>query len=174
MEPGAAPVPCDRASLKTRIVELMRQASTEITVGDKHLLPALTANLPAGSGVHVARTPKATGDQVVQLSLRMQQCGLRGAPHIVARPISTQSALQSALRDMKRGGVEQSLLVAGDLEQPLGPFASALETASALAVRSASPARSVSIPPSFMNGDDRSPVTAYGCRSMSASPDRHR
>ena len=107
--PGAAPVTCDRASLKTRIVELMRQASTEITVGDKHLLPALTANLPAGSGVHVARAPKATGDQVVQLSLRMQQCGLRGAPHIVARPISTQSALQSALRDMKRGrGVDSA------------------------------------------------------------------
>src|ERR1700681_4565064 len=33
MEPGAAPVTCDRASLKTRIVELMRPAARPLPLG---------------------------------------------------------------------------------------------------------------------------------------------
>ena len=114
-------------SLKSRIVELMRQASTEITVGDEALLPALVPYLPAGSCVHVAHTPKASLEQVVHLSLRLQQFGLQACPHLVARRIASESTLRSALRDLSTGGVEQILLVAGDRQQPLGVFASTLE-----------------------------------------------
>ena len=105
----------------------MRQASTEIAVGDEPQLPALSRQLPAGTWVHVAHTPKATLDQVVQLSLRVQQCGLRASPHIVARRISGERALRVALGELKHGGVEQILLVAGDRQKPLGEFASTLE-----------------------------------------------
>jgi methylenetetrahydrofolate reductase (NADPH) len=114
-------------SLKARIVALMRQASTEIAVGDEPLLPALARQVPAGSCVHVAHTPKATLDQVVQLSLQVQQCGLRASPHIVARRITGEQALRAALGELKRGGVEQILLVAGDRQQPLGEFSSTLQ-----------------------------------------------
>jgi methylenetetrahydrofolate reductase (NADPH) len=113
--------------LTSRIVELMRQASTEITVGDDALLPALTALLPAGSCVHVAHTPKASLHQVVHLSLAVQRAGLSACPHIVARRIVSLGALRAALHELKNGGVGQILLVAGDLEKPLGAFASTLE-----------------------------------------------
>jgi methylenetetrahydrofolate reductase (NADPH) len=119
--------PASLEGLKSRVVELMRQASTEITVGDDALLPRLAALLPAGSCVHVAHTPRATLDQVVHLSLAVQQFGLCACPHIVARRIASRSALRSALRELKRGGVEQILLVAGDLDQSLGAFSSTLE-----------------------------------------------
>jgi methylenetetrahydrofolate reductase (NADPH) len=105
----------------------MRQASTEIAVGDEPLLPVLVRTLPAGSCVHVAHTPKATLDQVVQLSLRLQQCGLRASPHIVARRIASEQSLRTALGALKRGGVEQILLVAGDRQQPVGEFSSTLQ-----------------------------------------------
>jgi methylenetetrahydrofolate reductase (NADPH) len=123
----AAPAARSAASVKARIVALMRQASTEIAVGDEPLLPALVRMLPAGSCVHVAHTPKATLDQVVQLSLQVQQRGLRASPHIVARRIASEQALRAALGTLKRGGVEQILLVAGDRQQPLGEFSSTLQ-----------------------------------------------
>lgn len=123
----AAPADRNAASVKARIVALMRQASTEIAVGDEPLLPALARALPPGSCVHVAHTPKATLDQVVQLSLQVQQRGLRASPHIVARRIASEQALRVALGELKRGGVEQILLVAGDRQQPLGEFSSTLQ-----------------------------------------------
>jgi methylenetetrahydrofolate reductase (NADPH) len=126
-EANAVPAPPSAERLKSRIVELMRDASTEITVGDDALVPALATQLPAGSCVHVAHTPKASLDQVVHLSLAVQRAGLGACPHIVARRIVSLSALRSALRELKRGGVEQILLVAGDLEKPLGPFANTLQ-----------------------------------------------
>src|ERR1700683_1413370 len=123
----AAPADRNAASVKARIVALMRQASTEIAVGDEPLLPALARALPPGSCVHVAHTPKATLDQVVRLSLQVQQRGLRASPHIVARRIASEQALRAALGELKRGGVEQILLVAGDRQQPLGEFSSTLQ-----------------------------------------------
>lgn len=123
----AAPATRSAASLKARIVALMRQASTEIAVGDEPLLPALVRALPAGSCVHVAHTPKATLEQVVQLSLQVQQRGLRASPHIVARRIASEQALRAGLSALRRGGVEQILLVAGDRQQPLGEFSSTLQ-----------------------------------------------
>jgi methylenetetrahydrofolate reductase (NADPH) len=127
IEANAAPPPPNAERLKSRVVELMRQASTEITVGDDALVPSLAELLPAGSCVHVAHTPKASLDQVVQLSLAVQRSGLSACPHIVARRIVSLSALRTALRELNRGGVEQILLVAGDRETPLGAFASTLE-----------------------------------------------
>jgi methylenetetrahydrofolate reductase (NADPH) len=123
----AVPADSHAASVKARIIALMRQASTEIAVGDEPLLPALARQLPPGSCVHVAHTPRATLDQVVQLSLQVQQRGLRASPHIVARRIASEQALRAALGELKRGGVEQILLVAGDRQQPLGEFSSTLQ-----------------------------------------------
>jgi methylenetetrahydrofolate reductase (NADPH) len=123
----AAPAARSAASVKARIVALMRDASTEIAVGDEPLLPLLVRALPAGSCVHIAHTPKATLDQVVQLSLQVQQCGLRASPHIVARRIASEQSLRAALGALRRGGVEQILLVAGDRQQPLGEFSSTLQ-----------------------------------------------
>ena len=127
IEVNAVPAAPGAERLKSRILELMRQASTEITVGDDALLPALAAQLPAGSCVHVAHTPKASLEQVVHLSLAVQRAGLSACPHIVARRIVSLSALRSALRELQRAGVGQILLVAGDLEKPLGDFASTLQ-----------------------------------------------
>jgi methylenetetrahydrofolate reductase (NADPH) len=114
-------------SLKMRLVGLMRQASTEIAVGDEPLLPALARELPTACCLHVAHTPKATLDQVVRLALQVQRSGLRACPHVVARRIASERELRAALRQLTPGGVGQILLVAGDRDQPLGPYSSTLE-----------------------------------------------
>jgi methylenetetrahydrofolate reductase (NADPH) len=77
--------------------------------------------------VYVAHTPKATLEDVIRVSLKVQSLGLRASPHIVARRLPGEQALRGALRELVGGGVEQLLLIAGDLEQPLGEFSSTLE-----------------------------------------------
>jgi methylenetetrahydrofolate reductase (NADPH) len=113
--------------LKRRIVAFAHGASTEISTHDEELLPALVNRLPAETTVYVAHTPKATLDEVVRVAVRAESLGFRASPHIVARRLESERALRDALRQLKDGGVEQVLFVAGDREQPAGNFTSTLE-----------------------------------------------
>jgi methylenetetrahydrofolate reductase (NADPH) len=116
-----------RAAMDTNVVDFVRRASTEISTHDEDLLPALTSKLPAGVVVYVAHTPKASVADVVRVAVKAQSLGFRASPHIVARRLPSEHALQDALRELTDAGVEQVLLVAGDLERPLGKFTSTLE-----------------------------------------------
>src|SRR5262249_42086965 len=107
--------------------EFVRGASTEISTHDEELLPTLPGLLPDGMAVYVAHTPKSSLDDVVRVAVKAQSLGFRASPHIVARRIPGGSALKQALQTLTAAGVEQVLLVAGDLERPVGPFRSTLE-----------------------------------------------
>lgn len=124
---SAVSLPINSADFKRRIVEFMRGASTEISVHDADLVPALAKQLPAGTVVYVAHTPNSTLDDVLRVSLEVEAAGLRASPHIVARRLVSERALRDALRELRDGGVEHILLIAGDREQPAGKFSSTLE-----------------------------------------------
>ena len=113
--------------LKRRIVQFARGASTEISTHDEQILPELARELHPGTTVYVAHTPKASLEQVVRVALKVQELGLRASPHIVARRLTSRDSLRAALRAMRTGGIEQVLLVAGDVPEPLGGFSSTLE-----------------------------------------------
>jgi methylenetetrahydrofolate reductase (NADH) len=91
------------------------------------VLDELAHVLPAGYGVYVAHTPKATPDDIVRVALRVQALGLTASPHIVARRVVDPQRLRDRLHALVAGGVEQALLVAGDLATPTGPFTSTLD-----------------------------------------------
>lgn len=117
----------DAAELKRRIVQFTRGASTEISTHDEPHLAELARELPAGTTVYVAHTPKASLADVVRVAIKVQALGLSASPHIVARRLESLPALRSALAELSAGGVHQVLLVAGDLEKPAGNFTSTLE-----------------------------------------------
>ena len=117
----------DTRELGRTVLEFARSASTEISTHDEELLPVLATRLPAGMAVYIAHTPKATLDDVVRVARKVQALGFRASPHIVARRLLSESALRSALSELREGGVEQVLLVAGDLDPPAGPFTNTLE-----------------------------------------------
>lgn len=113
--------------LARRVVAFVRGASTEISTHDEALLPTLASKLPAGMPIYVAHTPRASLDEVVRVAIRAQSLGFRASPHLVARRLASERALKSALIELRDGGVEQALLVAGDVERPTGKFTSTLE-----------------------------------------------
>lgn len=113
--------------LQRAVIDFARKASTEISTLDEKLLPTLAEKLLPGTTVYVAHTPKATLQDVVRVGLTAQSLGFRASPHIVARRIESEAALRAGLKALREGGVEQVLLVAGDLNPPLGPFTSTLQ-----------------------------------------------
>lgn len=117
----------DSAQLRREIAEFVRCASTEITTHDERVIADLGKVLSPGTTVYVAHTPKASLDDVVRVSQKVQSVGLRASPHIVARRIPDEIALRAALGDLRRAGVEQVLLVAGDRQTPVGPYENTLQ-----------------------------------------------
>jgi len=91
------------------------------------MLDELASLLPAAFPVYVAHTPKATPDDIVRVALRIQALGLTASPHIIARRVVDPQRLRERLLALVAGGVEQVLLVAGDLATPSGPFTSTLD-----------------------------------------------
>ncbi|MEA3176828.1 MAG: methylenetetrahydrofolate reductase [Gammaproteobacteria bacterium] len=114
-------------SMNTTVADFVRKASTEISTHDENLLEPLRNALPAGTALYVAHTPKAKLQDVVRVAVKAQSLGFRASPHIVARRITSEVALARALETLREGGVRQVLLVAGDLQRPVGDFTSTLQ-----------------------------------------------
>jgi methylenetetrahydrofolate reductase (NADPH) len=125
------------STLRRAVVEFARSASTEISTHDEHLLGELALRLPAGMTVYVAHTPKASLEDVVRVALQAQAAGFTASPHLVARRLPSERALRDALARLREHGIEQALLVAGDLDRPLGPFTSTLDVIASGALQEA-------------------------------------
>ncbi len=116
-----------QGELKRAVVEFARGASTEISTHDEALLEPLAERLPAGMPVYVAHTPKSSLEDVIRVAIKVQAAGLTASPHLVARRLPSEQALRDTLARLREHGIEQILLVAGDLDRPAGPFRSTLE-----------------------------------------------
>jgi len=113
--------------LKDAVVAFARGASTEITTHDEKLLDSLTHRLPAGMPVYVGHPPKSSVEDVLRVAIKVQAAGFTASPHLVARRMPSEQALRDVLARLRAHGIRQALLIAGDLDRPLGPFASTLE-----------------------------------------------
>ncbi len=119
--------PDDLGELKRAVVAFARRASTEISAHDERLLEALGRELPAGITVYVGHPPKASVADVARVAIEVQAMGFVASPHLVARRIPSEQTLRDTLARLREHGIKQALLVAGDLDRPLGPFRSTLE-----------------------------------------------
>lgn len=115
------------ASLREQLSSFVAAGSTEVTVHDEKVLDEMARILPAGFPVYVANTPKTSPDDVVRVALRIQALGLTASPHVIARRVVDAGRLRERLRVLAAGGVQQLLLVAGDVAIPDGAFSSTLE-----------------------------------------------
>jgi methylenetetrahydrofolate reductase (NADPH) len=113
--------------LKGRIVTFMEGASTEITPSEENRLPELKAVLPADAAVFVAHTPTASFAQVIHAALAVRRAGFRATPHIAVRRVANSQVLRAALAELRAGGVEDILLIAGDAPRPIGEFSGTLD-----------------------------------------------
>src|SRR4030081_1980336 len=127
-----AMVKVDRAApttdeLKDRIVAFMRGASTEITPSEESRLAELQLVLPPGTVVYVAHTPNASFGQVIHAALAVRRAGFLATPHIAVRRVPNAEMLRAALAELRAGGVEDILLIAGDAPRPMGKFSATLD-----------------------------------------------
>ena len=113
--------------LSKEIVAFLRDYSIEATPHDADKLESLTQVLTPGTWVYVAHPPGVPLQDIVQLAGRVQKLGFKAVPHIIARKLDSRAQLDEALGQLRKLGVDQALVVAGDQAVANAAFDSSLE-----------------------------------------------
>jgi methylenetetrahydrofolate reductase (NADPH) len=111
-----------------RIRALVRSASLEMTARVSAVNDLAEAALPAGTRVYITALPGDSAQAVLATALRVHHMGLVPVPHLGARYVIELRAFETLLRSLVRdAGVDQVLVIGGDIPRPRGPYASSLD-----------------------------------------------
>ena len=110
------------------IAQFLRGFSLEATRPRPADIEALKAAAPAGTQVYLSAIPTRPPQDVLAQAVALRAAGFEPVPHLAARNFESASALSDLLAQLAaQAGVARVLVIAGDREDPAGPFAGALE-----------------------------------------------
>ncbi len=114
-------------SAQDMIRALLQSFSVEITPTDEKSVTAAT-DLPSGTEVFIASLPTVKPDQVIGAAVRLRRAGLIPVPHLAARNIASEVALDDLLKRLtQEAGVDRALVIGGDRDEPAGAFREGLQ-----------------------------------------------
>jgi methylenetetrahydrofolate reductase (NADH) len=130
MMPAAAPkiTPAVPAEAAQHIAEFLRDFSIEATRPTAADLDELKSAAPGIGRIYLSAVPTRPLSDLAAFSVAVHAAGFEPIPHLAVRNIESGNALNDLLaRLTNQAGVRRLLVIAGDSDQPLGPFASAVE-----------------------------------------------
>jgi methylenetetrahydrofolate reductase (NADPH) len=90
------------------------------------------AALPRGATVSVTASPGKGIEATVELTIELEQAGLRAIPHLSARMIRDRAHLAELLTRLQDVGIDRAFVVGGDADEP-GEFLDGLSLLRAMA-----------------------------------------
>jgi len=106
---------------------LMRDWSVEATLPKADDIEALAEQAPPGTPVYLSALPKNHGVRMAEDAALVRAAGLEPVPHLAARNYASAGELEATLARLRAAAdVRQALVIAGDRDDPAGPFDSAL------------------------------------------------
>jgi len=116
------------AAVATRLRELATGASLEVTPRHAGELSSFDGLLPAGTPIYVTALPGAPSDDLVTAAAAIRAAGHVPVPHVTARSIAGPAELDDLLgRLVAAAGVDDVLVIAGGLRQPVGEYTSSMD-----------------------------------------------
>ena len=102
--------------------------SLEIGVHDLEALEQNRRLLPTGGRIYINTITGENPEARIRTAAQLTASGYQPVPHIAARRMRTAEALDDYLGSfVERAGVSEILVIGGDLAEPWGPYASALD-----------------------------------------------
>jgi methylenetetrahydrofolate reductase (NADPH) len=110
------------------IMAFARGWSIEATLPRQAEVAELAAVLNPEAQVYLSAVPTRDPADVLAAAVLLRRAGLAPVPHVAVRNFAGAAALDDFLARMTgEAGVRCTLIIAGDREQPAGPFRTALE-----------------------------------------------
>jgi methylenetetrahydrofolate reductase (NADPH) len=110
------------------LARLLRGYSIEVTTHNPSAVELCRTHVAPGTEVYIAFVPGETHHAVVATAATLRTAGFVPVPHVTARSVASFTQLGDFLERLAgEAGVTRALVIAGDLEQPAGPYRSSLE-----------------------------------------------
>lgn len=106
---------------------LMEHFTVEVTPRELTRLPPLAEVLPPGTAVFITFLPGASWTDTVAAAIRVVADGMRAVPHLAARAVADADQLRRMLTPLTEVGIDELLLIAGSLKEPVGEFRDTLQ-----------------------------------------------
>jgi len=111
-----------------RIVALARGWSLEATAPTDLEIAALRTLLRPRTQVYLTAVPRRDPLGQIDDAAKLAAAGFLPVPHVAVRNFATRASLEDYLAGMAaEAGVRRILIIAGDRDEPAGPFRSAIE-----------------------------------------------
>ena len=124
--PAAASPPAT-GDLAERVRALVRGFSIEVTPKAALKVERFADHLAPGSRVMITFLPGSDLADTQALALRLAEEGFRPVPHFAARSFASEKQLASFAAALAEAGVREAVVLAGAVDEPLGPFASSMD-----------------------------------------------
>jgi methylenetetrahydrofolate reductase (NADPH) len=103
----------------------------------------LAAHVPTDVKVTVTSSPRRGLEATLRLTEAAVARGFEAVPHLAARLVRSEAELEELLERLRLSGVGEVFVIAGDAEEPAGPYAGAADLLAAMAALSDSPGHSL-------------------------------
>lgn len=118
----------DKALGAPLLVDLLHRASLEISAGNAKAIAHVRENFDPGAEVFINFVPDGDARPIVETAIALRRAGFTPVPHLAARSIASQAALDDCLaRLVGEAAADRVLLIAGDRARPAGPFSSSMD-----------------------------------------------
>ncbi len=115
------PRPSDTGGVTDPAVRRVAQHTVHELVPLKNL-EAQLAHLPAGARVSVTCSPTKGIEATLDLAAKLQADGLVPTPHLAARLVRDPAHVRDIADRLRGEGFAEAFVIAGDPEQPAGPY----------------------------------------------------
>jgi len=110
------------------IADFVRGFSLEATRPSPDDIAALAEVLPVETRVYVSAVATRPAAEAIAAAAALRRAGFEPVPHLAVRNFASSDDLDDFLKRMSgEAGVQRALVIAGDRDQPAGPFRSAIE-----------------------------------------------
>jgi methylenetetrahydrofolate reductase (NADPH) len=109
-------------------LRVMDRTAVEWRLGDERSIEAAGRTLPCSMLTFIPDFARGQIDQFLAAAGRLRQLGLIPVPHLAARNIKGEAELNWLLTNLRyKASVVRALIIAGDRDQPAGPYHSSLQ-----------------------------------------------
>jgi methylenetetrahydrofolate reductase (NADPH) len=104
--------------------QLMSDFSIEIHPRIASKIDSFQAYLHHRTRVFITFIPGSHYSEVVQAADKLSKNDMRPVPHISARSLHSKQSLDDYIKQLQNVGVDEVLVISGDMDKPAGPFES--------------------------------------------------
>lgn len=112
---------------RLQILDLMQGFSIEATPRQAEKVASFKAVLPQGTRVFIAFVPGESTAAIRDTAARLRAEGMVPVPHMPARSLESLASFKTYAGQLRDVGVDQALVIAGGLAEPVGKLTSSLE-----------------------------------------------